>query len=156
MKIKPVPRKTLADAVAGKLAASIIDESLQSGNQLPSERELMRKLDVSRSTVREALKVLEENHLIEARPGVGWFVRAIDESNFAAAHELASDELRQPSPEGSLDSKIKVSGPKRLPVTPEKPLHIPNLRTDRLGTFDFISWWEYNYEIKHLWRGYGA
>jgi len=27
-------------------------------------------------------------------------------------------------------------------VGPEKPLRIPNLRTDRLGTFEFISWWE--------------
>lgn len=24
----------------------------------------------------------------------------------------------------------------------EKPIHIPNLQTDRLGTFEFISWWE--------------
>jgi adenylyltransferase/sulfurtransferase len=44
--------------------------------------------------------------------------------------------------ESKTEDKITLSGPKRLPVTPEKPLHIPNLRTDRLGTFDFISWWE--------------
>ncbi|MDP2976258.1 MAG: ThiF family adenylyltransferase, partial [Anaerolineales bacterium] len=30
----------------------------------------------------------------------------------------------------------------RVPIAPDKPLHIPNLQTDRLGTFDFISWWE--------------
>ncbi len=29
-----------------------------------------------------------------------------------------------------------------MPVAPEKPLHIPNLQKDRLGTFEFISWWE--------------
>jgi molybdopterin/thiamine biosynthesis adenylyltransferase len=34
------------------------------------------------------------------------------------------------------------SGPRRLPASPEKPLHIPNLQTDRLGTFEFISWWK--------------
>ena len=34
------------------------------------------------------------------------------------------------------------TGPLRIPVAPEKPLHIPNLHTDRLGTFEFISWWE--------------
>jgi len=142
MKIKPVPRITLADTVAGKLAASILDESLKPGNQLPSERELMRQLGVSRTTVREALKILEENHLIEARPGVGWFVCAIDEGNFATAYELAGDERRAPAAESKTEDKITLSGPMRLPVTPEKPLHIPNLRTDRLGTFDFISWWE--------------
>ena len=142
MKIKPVPRITLADTVAGKLTASILDESFVSGSQLPSERELMPQLGVSRTTVREALKILEENHLIEARPGVGWFVCAIDEGNFASAHELAGDERRTQAFESKTDDKITLSGPKRLPVTPEKPLHIPNLRTDRLGTFDFISWWE--------------
>jgi len=32
--------------------------------------------------------------------------------------------------------------PLRVPIAPEKPIHIPNLRKDRLGTFEFISWWE--------------
>ena len=48
----------------------------------------------------------------------------------------------QPEQAGGEDSAEKPEGPKRLPVTPEKPLHIPNLKTDRLGTFEFISWWE--------------
>jgi len=142
MKIQPVPRKTLAEVVAGKLAASILDETYAVGEQLPSERELMVQLSVSRSTVREALKVLAENHLIEARPGVGWFVCAIDESNFAAAHELAREERPAPLTIGKSEPKVVLTGPVRLPVAPEKPIHIPNLRTDRLGTFDFISWWD--------------
>ena len=29
-----------------------------------------------------------------------------------------------------------------MPAAREKPLKIPNLSKDRLGTFDFISWWE--------------
>jgi len=33
------------------------------------------------------------------------------------------------------------TGPIRLPIASEKPIHIPNLSKDRLGTFDFISWW---------------
>ncbi len=33
-------------------------------------------------------------------------------------------------------------GPRRLPVNPEKPIIIPNLKKDRQGTFEFISWWE--------------
>ena len=142
MKIKPVPRKTLAEVVAGTLAASIMDETYAVGEQLPSERELMVQLSVSRSTVREALKVLAENHLIEARPGVGWFVCAIDESNFASAHELAHEERSISLTEEKSESKVVLTGPVRLPVAPEKPIHIPNLRTDRLGTFDFISWWD--------------
>lgn len=142
MKIKPVPRKSLTESVAGELAASILDDSFPSGSQIPPERELMSQLGVSRSTLREALKVLSEQDLIEARPGVGWFVCAIDEGNFAAAHELAhAGRLSAPESDDAQEV-LRIGGPKRLPVAPEKPLHIPNLRTDRLGTFDFISWWE--------------
>jgi molybdopterin/thiamine biosynthesis adenylyltransferase/DNA-binding transcriptional regulator YhcF (GntR family) len=142
MPIKPVPRKSLTDVVAAKLAASILEGTLPPGSQLPPERELMLQLEVSRSTVREALKVLEDSRLIEARPGVGWFTCPIDASNFTQAHELALTERESPSAITGSEASTVPSGPKRLPVAPEKPIHIPNLNTDRLGTFDFISWWD--------------
>lgn len=142
MKIKPVPRISLSESVAGKLTASILDDTFPTGSQLPPERQLISQLGVSRSTLREALKVLSEKHLIEARPGVGWFVCAIDEDNFAEAHELAGAGRAAGTAVETGEEPLKIGGPIRLPVTPEKPIHIPNLRTDRLGTFDFISWWE--------------
>jgi len=139
MKIKPISHKTLSGTVASKLAASLLDGSLPSGTQLPSERELMSQFGVSRTTVREALKSLEENNLIESRPNVGWFVRDIDESNITQAKELAGEHEKQASDPATTEP---VTGPRRVPVSPEKPLHIPNLKKDRLGTFEFISWWE--------------
>lgn len=156
--IDPIPRKSLAQIIAGKLAASIINKSLEVGSQLPSEREMIRQYGVSRTTLREALKTLEENQLIEGRPGVGRFVRKIDESNFAAAYELAQDELQAPSSKKDADSDEALSRPRRLPVAPEKPIQIPNLRTDRLGTFNFISWWDRKNveEAKVLVVGAGA
>lgn len=142
MAIKPIPHKTLAEITAGKLAASILDGSLQVGAQLASERALIKELGIGRSTLREALKVLAESKLIEARPGIGWFVCAINENNVAKAHALAQDERQAPVPPGKPATSETPTGPRRLPVAPEKPLRIPNLRTDRLGTFNFISWWE--------------
>ena len=139
MKIKPIPHKTLSETAAGKLAASLLDGSLQPGTQLPPERELMNQLGISRTTVREALKSLEENKLIESRPNVGWFARTIDESNITQAKELAGDHAKQNS---SPAAEEPLTRPRRVPVSPEKPLHIPNLQKDRLGTFEFISWWE--------------
>jgi molybdopterin/thiamine biosynthesis adenylyltransferase/DNA-binding transcriptional regulator YhcF (GntR family) len=138
MKIKTSPHKTLSEAVASKLAASLLDGSLPPGTQLPPERELMNQFGVSRTTVREALKSLEKNNLIESRPNVGWFAREIDESNITQAKELAG-HANQAS---RLATNEPVTGPRRVPVSPEKPLHIPNLQKDRLGTFEFISWWE--------------
>jgi len=158
MEIIPIPRRSLADFVAGKLAASILNGAIPTGSQLPPERELMKQLAVSRSTVREALKVLGDNHIIDPRQGVGWFVRKIDQSNFARARELAQIERDEAPPLSRPASSDIPTGPRRLPVAPEKPLRIPNLRTDRLGTFDFISWWERKRveEAKILIVGAGA
>jgi molybdopterin/thiamine biosynthesis adenylyltransferase/DNA-binding transcriptional regulator YhcF (GntR family) len=142
IKIKPLPRRSLSQRVASKIAASIIDGSLPQESQLPPERELVDQMDVSRSTLREALKILEEKSLIEVRPGVGWFVGALSQSNLAAAHDLASSETEVVKIKGKPASTEIPTGPRRLPVAKEKPLKIPNLRTDRLGTFEFISWWE--------------
>jgi len=142
MPIQPIPRKTLAEVVAGKLAASILDGRLQPGNQLAPERELMHEFVISRSTLREALKVLADHELIEARPGIGWFVRVPNQSNIAKIHKLAAGEREPVAAPARAASADIPTGPRRLPAAPEKPLRIPNLHTDRLGTFDFISWWE--------------
>ena len=139
MKIQPIAHKTLAETVAGKLAASLLDGSLLPGAQLPVERDLMAQLGVSRATLREALKALEEYGLIESRPNVGWFAHAIDERNITRARELAS-AANVTSSRSAVNEP--PTGPLRIPVAPEKPLHIPNLHTDRLGTFEFISWWD--------------
>ena len=42
---------------------------LRPGQRLPSERELVGQFEVSRSTVREALRVLESNGVVRSRPG---------------------------------------------------------------------------------------
>ena len=139
MKIQPVTHRTLAETIAGKLAASLLDGSLLPGAQLPVERHLIASLGVSRATLREALKALEDGGLIESRPNVGWFARAIDESNLTKARELAHSA---DAPAARKATDEPPTSPLRVPVAPEKPLHIPNLKTDRLGTFDFISWWE--------------
>jgi len=139
MKMNPLAHKTLSGAAASKLAASLLDGSMSPGTQLPPERELMNQLGISRTTLREALKSLEENGLIESRPNVGWFVRKIDESNFTQAKEMAGGHANRVT---ILAKDEPVTGPRRVPVGPEKPLHIPNLQKDRLGTFEFISWWE--------------
>lgn len=139
IKIQPVSHQTLAETAAGKLTASLLDGSLPAGAQLPPERELMNQLGISRATLREALKSLEENRLIEARPGVGWFARSVDESNMAQAKEMAGGAA---APRGRPAVNEPPTGPLRIPIAPEKPIHIPNLKKDRLGTFEFISWWE--------------
>ncbi|MET8969186.1 GntR family transcriptional regulator [Streptomyces hydrogenans] len=47
-------------------------EEVSDGEALPSEAALMRAHDVSRNTIRRALKALEAEKLISSVPGVGW------------------------------------------------------------------------------------
>jgi molybdopterin/thiamine biosynthesis adenylyltransferase/DNA-binding transcriptional regulator YhcF (GntR family) len=146
LRIHPVTRVTLSEAVSGRLAALILDGRFKPGEQLPPERELISMLNVSRSTLREGLRVLAENRLLDVRPGVGTYVRGLNEANYAQAVLLAGATKRQmPQPAEGPASPVSPEpsiGLMPLPVGGEKPLKIPNLHKDRLGTFDFISWWE--------------
>jgi adenylyltransferase/sulfurtransferase len=141
--VDEISRKSLSEIVTAKLADQILKGTYKPGFQLPAERDLIKQFGISRSTLREALKALEEVHLIESRHGVGWFVSVLDERSLKQAHQIA-----QAGEPGADASRVRISpddspdGPRRLPVTPEKPIVIPNLKQDRQGTFEFISWWE--------------
>lgn len=68
-------RKTLTDAVQEELRSAIFSGAYSPGSQLPTEAELGEILGASRTVVREALRILEEDGLISRRHGVGTFVR---------------------------------------------------------------------------------
>ncbi len=125
MAINPVPRKSLSEVVAGKLAASMLNDTLKAGSQLPPERELMVQLAVSRSTVREALKMLADNRLIESRQGVGWFICSINATNYARAHELAQLERETPSPSALPPPARSPPGPVACRLPPKSPSTSP-------------------------------
>jgi GntR family transcriptional repressor for pyruvate dehydrogenase complex len=63
------------EKVVEKLKESITKGEIQPGDPLPSERQLMDDLGVSRSSLREAFRVMELLGLIESIPGKGRFVR---------------------------------------------------------------------------------
>jgi len=60
--------------VASKLRERILNRELQPQQQLPTEHELSTEYGVSRITIRKALEILEEEHLIYKKQGRGSFV----------------------------------------------------------------------------------
>ena len=67
-------RRSLAARVRDGIAQMIVAENYQPNQRLLTEPELGERFAVSRSTLREALKQLEEDHLIYCIHGVGRFV----------------------------------------------------------------------------------
>ena len=68
-------RKTLTEIALEELRQAIMGGTFRPGSQLPTEAELCEMLGVSRTVVREALRVLEDDGLVARRHGVGTFVR---------------------------------------------------------------------------------
>lgn len=62
--------------VVDKLKQDIENKVYKEKEKLPSEFELSRRLGVSRATLREALRVLEEENIVVRRHGVGTFVNS--------------------------------------------------------------------------------
>jgi GntR family transcriptional regulator, transcriptional repressor for pyruvate dehydrogenase complex len=70
-----VTNKKVYLEIVKQLREMISADNLKSGDKIPSERELSERLNVGRSSVREALRALELLGLIETRRGEGTFIR---------------------------------------------------------------------------------
>jgi GntR family transcriptional regulator, transcriptional repressor for pyruvate dehydrogenase complex len=78
---KTVPReKTLTERVRQQLEDLIVSGSLKPGDQFPSESQVGGMLGVSRTVVREAMRLLSAKGLVEARDGSGIYVRELNSS----------------------------------------------------------------------------
>ncbi len=67
------PRQEVVLALRREISAGAI----RAGQRLPTEQQLLRRFQVSRGTVRSALRELVESGVIEHRPGVGCFAGGI-------------------------------------------------------------------------------
>ncbi len=70
-------RKRISEELAAQLETYIVDGLIDTGESLPSERKLCEMFQTSRSSVREALKILEQKKIIDIKLGVagGAFVK---------------------------------------------------------------------------------
>ncbi|WP_038702907.1 FadR/GntR family transcriptional regulator [Planococcus sp. PAMC 21323] len=80
-------KKKTYELIVEQITLFCLEENLQPGDRLPSERALASMFGVSRNSIREALKKLESNDLIETRQGGGSFLST-------PKRELLGNELR--------------------------------------------------------------
>jgi GntR family transcriptional repressor for pyruvate dehydrogenase complex len=66
----------------------IVTEVFRAGEKLPGERKLAERLGVSRTVVREAVRVLSARGLVEVKAGCGTYVREPSPDDAAAPIEL--------------------------------------------------------------------
>lgn len=69
--------QTLSSIIANKIENQIICGNWTIGSQIPPEQDLMGTFDVSRITIREAIKTLVSRDVLEIRRGCGTFVSAM-------------------------------------------------------------------------------
>ncbi len=95
MKIDPKSRADLSAQIAKAIRDAIISGEMDVDERLPSEAELADQFDVSRPTVREALKRLAAQNLIRTQRGAtgGAFVRRLSYEEAYAQHITTSTLL---------------------------------------------------------------
>jgi GntR family transcriptional repressor for pyruvate dehydrogenase complex len=77
-----VKRTTLPKTIADHLIAAIKAGHLTAGERLPTEKTLMKEFGVGRSSIREALQHLVLLGMVEAKPGFGYRIKALDRHTF--------------------------------------------------------------------------
>src|ERR1700739_4940114 len=69
LRLGPVEVPKASDVLAGELRERILTGELAEGEPLPAERELVKQAQMSRATVREALRILEVQNLVRVKTG---------------------------------------------------------------------------------------
>ena len=109
--LQRVKKKNLYQEIAGQLMKLITNGHFKPGQQMPGERELAARLGVNRTSLREALRVLEMMRIVEKRVGEGVYVRDISrESSLEALvfRFLAEDGLDRDSLRGAGEAIVIV------------------------------------------------
>jgi GntR family transcriptional repressor for pyruvate dehydrogenase complex len=82
-----VARGSLTEQVVYQIEELVLSGDRSQGEKLPSQRDLAARLGVSPTVIREAVRVLEQKGLLDARAGSGTYVSAL-------APEACSEILR--------------------------------------------------------------
>ena len=77
------------ETIVGALREQVLSGELRPGDKLPSERQLAQGFGVSRPVIREVLRSLADQGLVQILPGKGAYVRPASEGDVAQVFEVA-------------------------------------------------------------------
>lgn len=86
---KVTVHRSKAEQVAQRLLERIIDARLKPGSSFATEAELLAQFNVSRPTLRESMRILESQGVLELRPGPGGGIIVRQPSVDLLAHGLS-------------------------------------------------------------------
>lgn len=72
--LKAVKKTRVSDEIVDQIYQLVREGTLKPGDRLPAERDLALQLNVSRASVREAMRLLDTKGLVVIRPGAGTFI----------------------------------------------------------------------------------
>ena len=89
----PVSKKTISQTILREMMKAIKSGMWEPGTKIPSEKELAETFSVSRNSVREAIKTLNNMNILESRPGQGTFLSK-DAIRYILSSELIDEGYR--------------------------------------------------------------
>lgn len=92
--LMPIARQAVPEQVARQIQQFIAKQRIPVGARLASERELAQALQVSRTALREGVKLLAAYGVVEVRPGIGAFVKEPQSTVLLDFSLLGSEERR--------------------------------------------------------------
>lgn len=107
--ISPVERNSLADQVAKKLLDLVRTGNLKPGDQLPPERDLAQMLQVSRPSVREAMRGLQILGVVKTRQGGGAYISSLDAADLLGPLQFLIT-LNAQNVDALYESRVLVDG----------------------------------------------
>lgn len=123
MDFKPIKTKKIYEEIIDQVKAMINNGTLRPGDRLMSERELAEKLQVGRSAVREAFRVMEALGIIKIKPGEGTFINEIPADSLVNAFStvlMANGETARELMELRKILEVEAAGMAAQRCTPEQ------------------------------------
>ena len=114
--------KRLSDSAAEEILAMItVEKRFLPGDKLPNENELSQEMEISRTTLREAVRALVANGILEIQRGRGTFVK----------QDIDTDDVKLLTPLKDVKVNVRELYEMRLIFEPEAAYYAARRATDR-------------------------